>query len=1060
MSRYIKKSVLLMTSIMFFLSMVLCIPLAKAENIDNNAFAKKIKELKNTFKDGEYWNYYSASDYSHSGTKSCNCVNYCAGDCSCKCGQFYYNGTWYGGQCHGYALKLGNLVFGGNPAGWGTHSDANNIVAGDIVRAKFTSAGLHTIFVYKVDGSTVYYTDCNFVGPCKIRWEGTYSKSTIGSKGSLTIYHASNNKCTTGMVDPEPDPMSKGYDCVLPEGDYIIAACADPLYFLDIEGGTKPAANNTNVQLYKVNSLDSIGDVDVWTITYNSSDKFYTIKQKGTDMCLDVEGNGKADDANVQVYPSSGDPDTHKWAISISANDAKGYRLQAKSSGYYLDMSNGLGSGMNVRQHHDSDSNDERWVFIPYKPFQPISKDRYIMVSALDESYIMDVEGDTGNIANNTNVRLWADTANNQYNCFDVIPLANGYYKFVHTASGKALDLRGGSTDNRRSISLYDDNGSAAQQWAIKKNGSGYTIWARCSGKVIDMEGWEAKNGVDIFQYFYTGGAIQTWKFVKAEHRVMYDATEGTGAPSEQIKYYKTNLKLSETVPKRKGYKFVGWENVLSGTVYQPGDVYTRDSSLVLYALWERNEYTIYYDPSGGDTPAFEQTKPDGETVSLSTEVPTWKGYAFLGWATSPSATSAEYQPGDSYSENKNLNLYAVWAIANPPKLTASDEVMMIVGDRRDWADFVTLEHDGILSYTMSATISECCSIKGDQILADTTGTAKLKVTVNEYPAASCTVSIRVIDLSRKVKLPEELVEVGDKAFSNTKLSAVVIPGGCVSIGARAFANVKSLVYIYIPESVSSIASDAFSGSKNVTIYCESGSTAEQFATTNGIRYFARTKDWIQASMLPAGAVVTDNKWTYKKTVIETTTSTKTSLNGYVQTGYSWQQTGNGTWTFADYPGGFDKDDALYSKYEKTPLTSSETETTKREVSGKAFKSYIYWHWAHVKNTWGNKYVQDHKGSDGTNDYRYFYAEESKKDYGRTQPSNGYTDSECWCCDDGALTGGSWWWFRFEVYQQSYVDYEKLFTYSRPVVTDEESASEVSDGEGISEVQHWVKYSF
>lgn len=113
-----------------------------------------------------------------------------------------------------------------------------------------------------------------------------------------------------------------------------------------------------------------------------------------------------------------------------------------------------------------------------------------------------------------------------------------------------------------------------------------------------------------------------------------------------------------------------------------------------------------------------------------------------------------------------------------------------------------------------------------------------------------------------------------------------------------------------------------------------------------------------------------------------------------------------------------------------------------------------------MKNTWENKYVQDHKGSDGTNDFKYFYAEESKKDYGRTQPSNGYTDSECWCCDDDALTGGSWWWFRFEVYQQSYVDYEKVYTYSRPVVTDEESASEVSDGKGISDVQHWVKYSF
>lgn len=437
------------------------------------------------------------------------------------------------GSGEGYAY---DMQYKPLPSGWNMYNNDTAPKPGDIFIWNANSYGAyytgHVGLIYAVDDNNYYYLDFNRT-----------NKHDAGKKGSNSKYSFSKIiRPDFSSEEEEGSPMSSGYDRALPDGDYIIAACADPLYILDIEGGTKPAANRTNVQLYKVNNLDNVGDVDVWTITYNSSDKFYTIKQKGTDMCLDVEGNGKADDANVQIYSSSGDPDTHKWAISISANDAKGYRLQAKSSGFFLDMTSGLGSGMNVRQHHNSDSNDERWVFIPYKPSQPISKEKYIMVSALDESYIMDVEGDTGNIANNTNVRLWADTANNQYNCFDVIPLSNGYYKFVHTASGKVLDLRGGTTDNRSSISLHNDIGSAAQQWAITKNGSGYTIWARCSGKVIDMEGWEAKNGVDIFQYFYTGGEIQTWKFVKAEHRVTYDAAGGTGTPAEQTKYYKKAL--------------------------------------------------------------------------------------------------------------------------------------------------------------------------------------------------------------------------------------------------------------------------------------------------------------------------------------------------------------------------------------------------------------------------------------------------------------------------------------------------------------------------------------
>ena len=113
-----------------------------------------------------------------------------------------------------------------------------------------------------------------------------------------------------------------------------------------------------------------------------------------------------------------------------------------------------------------------------------------------------------------------------------------------------------------------------------------------------------------------------------------------------------------------------------------------------------------------------------------------------------------------------------------------------------------------------------------------------------------------------------------------------------------------------------------------------------------------------------------------------------------------------------------------------------------------------------MTNTWANKFVLDHKGWDGGDEFKYFYAEETTKNYGHTQPSNGYTDSECWCCDDGALNGGSWWWFRFDVYQQTYTDYEKLFSYSRTVVTQKESDQEVIEGAGISDVQHWVKYTF
>ena len=47
--------------------------------------------------------------------------------------------------------------------------------------------------------------------------------------------------------------------------------------------------------------------------------------------------------------------------------------------------------------------------------------------------------------------------------------------------------------------------------------------------------------------------------------------------------------------------------------------------------------------------------------TNLRTECPTRDGYEFLGWAKTATATTAEYQPGDEFTEDGDITLYAVW---------------------------------------------------------------------------------------------------------------------------------------------------------------------------------------------------------------------------------------------------------------------------------------------------------------------------------------------------------------------------------------------------------------
>ena len=73
--------------------------------------------------------------------------------------------------------------------------------------------------------------------------------------------------------------------------------------------------------------------------------------------------------------------------------------------------------------------------------------------------------------------------------------------------------------------------------------------------------------------------------------------------------------------------------------------------------------YRVQYNANGGtgaptDTSEYEE----GESVKVSSTVPTKEKYTFLGWAKSASATTPEYTSGSNFTMGtQNVTLYAVW---------------------------------------------------------------------------------------------------------------------------------------------------------------------------------------------------------------------------------------------------------------------------------------------------------------------------------------------------------------------------------------------------------------
>ena len=106
----------------------------------------------------------------------------------------------------------------------------------------------------------------------------------------------------------------------------------------------------------------------------------------------------------------------------------------------------------------------------------------------------------------------------------------------------------------------------------------------------------------------------------KVAYIVTYNNNGGTGAPSSQTKLEGTDLTLSSKKPTRVGYAFLEWKDstVANANTYYPGSLYTKDSNLNLYALWEKG--TIYFSAGYSATVTSPQTE-ENTTNSWKSEI-------------------------------------------------------------------------------------------------------------------------------------------------------------------------------------------------------------------------------------------------------------------------------------------------------------------------------------------------------------------------------------------------------------------------------------------------------
>src|SRR5208282_5594985 len=131
--------------------------------------------------------------------------------------------------------------------------------------------------------------------------------------------------------------------------------------------------------------------------------------------------------------------------------------------------------------------------------------------------------------------------------------------------------------------------------------------------------------------------------------------SEGGSAVSAATGLEGTTVTLP-AAPTYAGYTFNGWFSSPSGGTALTSP-YTLTASTTLYAQWTANPTITIAFNSEGVSAVSAATGLEGTTVTLPA-APTYAGYTFNGWFSSPSGGTALTSP---YTLTASTTLYAQW---------------------------------------------------------------------------------------------------------------------------------------------------------------------------------------------------------------------------------------------------------------------------------------------------------------------------------------------------------------------------------------------------------------
>lgn len=278
-----------------------------------------LDDLRQKYPAGKYWNHVGSSQNNSESYTSTACTDHYVkrADGTRGIGQYdnrYYGALGWATQCAGYAQQVASCYAGSDPQTWTKRTGTaavNDLKTGDVVR--YLNDG-HSIFITKVEGENVWFSDCNYGNRCIIRWDVKTTKSAI--KKTFTNVRV----CPIG---PGPETCSTQY-----AGWYKVKS-SDGISVNSGHNFHSKVDEIANGKLVYVDKASGMGSGQVAHIHYQGQERYLAMNLL-TKMTGDpiVAGSYAGDmlTRQIKVYGTAFDWDDTDKAVEICVETPNGER--------------------------------------------------------------------------------------------------------------------------------------------------------------------------------------------------------------------------------------------------------------------------------------------------------------------------------------------------------------------------------------------------------------------------------------------------------------------------------------------------------------------------------------------------------------------------------------------------------------------------------------------------------------------------------------------------------------------------------------------------------------